>query len=109
MSREFLPRGSLGRQTSPVPTYLISSISYVDDVCAAPQANGELDGRYSEHSQLLERSICSMDVRAVGLHACAERACSFFSAAAGELEAHEEREVAIDEAAEQRVRGLRQV
>lgn len=79
------------------------------DVCAAPQADGELDGRYSEHSQLLERSICSMDVRAVGLHACAERACSFFSAAAGELEAHEEREAAIDEAAEQRVRGLRKV
>lgn len=74
------------------------------NVCNPSQADGELDGRYSEHSKLLERSIRSMDARAVGLHACAERACSFFSAVAVELEAHEEREAVIDEAAEQRVR-----
>lgn len=47
-----------------------------------------------------------MDARAAGLHACAERLCSFFAAVATELEAHEEREAAIDEAGELRVSTL---
>ena len=46
-----------------------------------------------------------MDSRAQGLHACAERLCSFFAALALELEEHEEREAKIDESGEQRVRG----
>lgn len=45
-----------------------------------------------------------MDARAQELHACAERVCAFFAALSAELEAHEEKKSAIDEAGEQRVR-----
>lgn len=67
------------------------------------QANGELDARFSEHSQLLDLSIRAMDSHALGLHTCAEQVCSFFAAVAMELETHESTEVAIDDAAEARV------
>lgn len=67
------------------------------------QANGELDARFSEHSKLLDRSVRAMDSRALGLHTSAERICSFFANIAMELEDHETREAAIDDAAEVRV------
>lgn len=44
-----------------------------------------------------------MDSRAQGLHASADRLCTFFAALALELERHEEREAKIDESGEQRV------
>lgn len=69
-----------------------------------PQADDELASRFSEQSELLERSIRSMDARAQELHACAERACTFFAGISAELEAHEEKKAIIDEAGEQRVR-----
>ncbi|CAM9626990.1 unnamed protein product, partial [Pylaiella littoralis] len=58
--------------------------SAVDGV-VSQEADGELSARYSEQTQLLERALRSMDARAQSLHACAERACSFFEAVASEL------------------------
>lgn len=69
----------------------------------SPQTTDELEARFSEHSLLLDRSIHVMDSRAAGLHTCTERFCSFFAAIAEELEAHDRRETAIDEAGEKRV------
>eukprot|EP00904_Undaria_pinnatifida_P004042 jgi/Undpi1/13639/HiC_scaffold_9.g03293.m1 len=73
------------------------------DRVVSEEADDELASRLSEQSQLLERSIRSMDARAQELHACAERVCAFFAALSAELEAHEEKKSAIDEAGEQRM------
>ncbi|CAM9524177.1 unnamed protein product, partial [Sphacelaria rigidula] len=73
------------------------------DAVVVEEANGELDARFSEHSQLLDLSIRAMDSHALGLHTCAEQVCSFFAAVAMELETHESTEVAIDDAAEARM------
>lgn len=79
-------------------------LNQIATACNPPQADDELASRLSEQSQLLERSIRSMDARAQELHGCAERVCAFFAALSAELEAHEENKAAIDEAGEQRVR-----
>ncbi|CAN0425088.1 unnamed protein product, partial [Scytosiphon promiscuus] len=56
------------------------------DGVISEEADGELAARLAEQSQLLERALRSMDARAQGLHACAERTCSFFAAVALEIE-----------------------
>ncbi|CAM9400850.1 unnamed protein product [Ectocarpus fasciculatus] len=73
------------------------------DLVVSEEADGELVARFSEQSQLMERALRSMDARAQSLHACAERACSFFAAVALEAETHEEIEAKIDESGEQRM------
>ncbi|CAM9316736.1 unnamed protein product, partial [Laminaria digitata] len=73
------------------------------DGVVSEEADDELAARLSEQSQLLERSIRSMDARAQELHACAERACTFFAGLSTELETHEENKAAVDEAGEQRM------
>ena len=87
-----------------VPKTISLSISTaMSAIRLSPQTTDELEARFSEHSLLLDRSIRFMDSRAVGLHSCAERFCSFFAAIAEELEAHDRRETAIEEAGEKRV------
>ncbi|CAM9618005.1 unnamed protein product [Scytosiphon promiscuus] len=73
------------------------------DGVISEEADGELAARLAEQSQLLERALRSMDARAQGLHACAERTCSFFARVALEIETHGDLEAKIDESGEQRV------